>query len=159
MGSSASHWETVGEIASRSEPGKLHFIKRHRNTGRLSCDCMGFRFNKACPHMRAFTASDETPVTAVRLRMNPPATVPVPAPWVPQAVMRVEAAMETSSKVLAAINAALTRTLGRSQMRVAEAVFAEVRPFLATAPLAVPETTTVPASSLTSTRVRRIVID
>lgn len=50
-------WEQVGTIESESEPGVVHKIKRHVNTGLFGCDCLSYRFargEKTCKHLDAW---------------------------------------------------------------------------------------------------------
>ena len=50
-------YTVVRNFESHSRPGHFYTVKRHHQTGALSCDCPGWIYSKSdprtCPHVRA----------------------------------------------------------------------------------------------------------
>jgi hypothetical protein len=57
-----SQWTHVAYVASESEEGVSHEIKRNRRSGRLGCDCTAYRFaratHKTCKHIDALLVGE-----------------------------------------------------------------------------------------------------
>jgi hypothetical protein len=69
-----SDWVEIARVASDSEPGKDHAIKRHASAGILWCDCMAYRFArgvKTCKHIEALgQVADRQVAVAARGRQT-----------------------------------------------------------------------------------------
>lgn len=66
-------WIHVAYVASESEPGLEHEIKRAAD-GRLGCSCGAYRFmrgaEKICKHLRAFTAAGVADTVSIELHRD-----------------------------------------------------------------------------------------
>ncbi len=69
----------VGQFPSKSSAGKFYIVKRHRDTGALSCDCPAWRFKKGdrertCKHVQTVAAGATPLPTPPVVEMEPQAT-------------------------------------------------------------------------------------